>query len=322
MIKREKLAGTWYVIVAYTIWGFLPVYWKALQKVPASQILAHRIFWSFVFVVLLLSVKRRWSDFWLRFSDPKNRRVCLFTAVIIGSNWFVYIWAVNNQHIVDASLGYFINPLISVLLGLIFLRERLNFWQIFSIILAFLGVFYLTLHYGRIPWIALFLAVTFGLYGLLRKTADVETHFGLTAEMGLLLPLIVFFLVFQGIKKIGVFGAAPASIHFLLVGAGIVTAVPMLLFTAGVRRIPLSTAGFLQYIAPSLQLFLAVVVYSEPFTTTHLISFSLIWLALILYSLSHTPFLIYLSPKAKPNLMNREILKMDKRSQLHDKRKS
>jgi chloramphenicol-sensitive protein RarD len=194
----------------------------------------------------------------------------------------------------------------------IFLRERLNFWQILSVILAFLGVFYLTLQHGRIPWIALFLAVTFGLYGLLRKTADVETLFGLTAEMGLLSPIIVLFLVFQGIKKIGAFGTAPVSIHFLLVGAGIVTAVPLLLFTAGVRRIPLSTAGFLQYIAPSFQLFLAVVVYSEPFTTAHLISFSLIWLALVLYSLSHTPFLIYLSPKLKPNIENREIFETEK----------
>jgi chloramphenicol-sensitive protein RarD len=297
MKKSPQLTGMWYVIAAYTLWGFLPVYWKALQQISPSQILAHRIFWSFVFVALLLSAQRRWQEFKQAFSLRKNRRVCLLTAIVIGSNWFVYIWAVNNNHIVDASLGYFINPLISVLLGVIFLRERLNFWQVLAVMLAFVGISFLTIQYGKIPWIALYLAVTFGFYGLLRKTAQVETLFGLTAETGLLFPIVLCYLVILGLNKSGVFGVAPVSVHLLLVGAGVVTATPLLWFTAGVRKISLSTAGFLQYIAPTIQLILGVAVYSEPFTTTHLISFSFIWLALILYSLSRTPFLIYLVPR-------------------------
>ncbi len=215
--------------------------------------------------------------------------MCLLTAAIIGSNWFIYVWAVINNHIVDTSLGYFINPLISVLLGVIFLRERLNFWQIFAFILALTGVGYLTLQYGKFPWIALSLAFTFGFYGLFRKTARIEALVGLAAETALLAPLVLTYIFILGFKGTGAVGHTPLSIHALLLGTGVVTAAPLLWFTLGVRKIPLSRAGFLQYIAPSLQLFLGVVVYGEPFTRSHFISFSLIWVALLIYSLSITP---------------------------------
>jgi chloramphenicol-sensitive protein RarD len=288
MSNKSNNTGTWWVIAAYISWGLLPIYWKALDVLPSLEILAHRIFWSFVFAAFLLWIQSRWREFKETFRQPRNRFLCFLTAAIIGSNWFIYIWAVNNDHLVDASLGYFINPLISVLLGIIFLREKLNAWQGVAFILALLGVGYLTFQYGKFPWIALSLAFTFGIYGLLRKTAKVEALVGLTAETALLSPLVLTYIVVLGIRGTGAVGNASPHHHLLLLGAGVVTAAPLLWFTLGVRKIPLSTAGFMQYIAPSLQLFLGVVVYLEPFTRTHLISFSLIWTALLIYSLSTT----------------------------------
>jgi len=261
------------------------------------EILAHRIFWSFVFTGFLVWLQKRWQEFKATFRVAKNRNICLLTAAIIGSNWFIYIWAVINNHIVDTSLGYFINPLISVLLGVIFLRERLNFWQIIAFIFALIGVGYLTLQHGKFPWIALSLAFTFGFYGLFRKTAKVEALIGLTAETVLLAPMVLTYIFIIGFRGTGAVGSASLSIHALLLGAGVVTAAPLLWYTLGVRKIPLSRAGFLQYLAPSLQLFLGVVVYGEPFTRSHLFSFSLIWLALLIYSLSTTSLFSKYSPK-------------------------
>ncbi|MGB2908315.1 MAG: EamA family transporter RarD [Candidatus Aminicenantaceae bacterium] len=291
MTRDTQRSGTLYVLTAYVVWGLLPIYWKALQSVPAPEILAHRIFWSFVFVSFLLWKQQRWAEFKWTFRSRSNLWICILTAAIIGSNWFIYIWAVIHDHIVDTSLGYFINPLITVLLGVIFLHEKLNRWQIIAFVLASLGVGYLTLEYGRVPWIALSLALTFGIYGLLRKTARIEALSGLTAETGLLSPLVLAYLLLLALKGESSAGSSPAAIHLLLLGSGLVTAGPLLWFTIGVRRIKLSTAGFLQYLAPSMQLLLGVVVYREPFTRTHLISFGLIWTALIIFSLSNTPLL-------------------------------
>jgi chloramphenicol-sensitive protein RarD len=289
MTQHSETSGTWFVVAAYIAWGLLPIYWKTLQAVPSAEILAHRILWSFVFVLVLMVLTGRWPELKQTFRAARNRWVCLLTAAIIGSNWFIYIWAVNHNHIVDASLGYFINPLFSVLLGVVFLRERLNRWQVAAFVLATVGVGYLTFHFGRIPWIALSLALTFGFYGLLRKTARVESLVGLTAETGLLSPLVLTYIILVQVRGAGAVGTASPGIHVLLVGAGLVTATPLLWFTIGVRRIKLSTAGFLQYLAPSLQLLLGVAVYGEPFTKTHAISFGCIWTALLIYSLSSTP---------------------------------
>jgi chloramphenicol-sensitive protein RarD len=291
MIRNSRQTGTLYVLAAFVMWGLLPVYWKALQSVPSQEILAHRVFWSFVFVSLLLGRKKRWAEFRWTFRSPRNRWVCILTAAIIGSNWFIYIWAINHDHIVDSSLGYFINPLITVLLGVIFLRERLNAWQVSALVLASIGVGYLTLQSGRIPWIALSLALTFGFYGLLRKTARVESLIGLTAETGLLSALALAFILLLAARGEGAAGTASVWTHAQLIGAGLVTATPLLWYTIGVRRIKLSTAGFLQYLAPTMQLLLGVLVYGEPFTRTHLISFGFIWVALFIFSLSNTPLL-------------------------------
>ena len=291
MTQNARQTGTLYVLAAFVAWGLLPVYWKALQSIPAREILAHRIFWSFVFVSFLLWMQRRWAEFKWTFRSRRNRWVCILTAAIIGSNWFIYIWAINHDHIVDTSLGYFINPLITVLLGVIFLREKLNPWQVTACVLASIGVVYLTLQYGRIPWIALSLALTFGFYGLLRKTARIESLIGIMAETGLLSFLALAYLLLLAVKSDGSAGTAPAAIHLLLIGAGLGTATPLLWYNIGVRRIKLSTAGFLQYLAPSMQLLLGVFVYGESFTRTHLISFGLIWIALLIFSLSNTPLL-------------------------------
>jgi len=280
--------GVGFILAAYLSWGLLPIYWKALAAVPSPQILAHRIFWSFIFTSGLLVLQRRRPDFLSTFRNRRNRRIILLTAAIIGSNWFIYIWAVLNDHIVEASLGYFINPLVSVLLGVIFLREKMNRWQSAAFVLAVIGVMYMTLQYGRIPWISLSLALTFGFYGLLRKTARVESLIGLAAETALLSPLVLTFLLISQFNGSGVVGKASIATHFLLLGSGLVTAAPLIWFTLGVRKIPLSTAGFLQYIAPCLQLVLGVLVYGEPFTTTHGISFSFIWAALLIFSFSQT----------------------------------
>jgi chloramphenicol-sensitive protein RarD len=288
MRQRSQVSGTWWVLGAYIIWGFLPVYWKALQSVPPIQVLAHRIFWSFVFAALLLWRQKRWAEFRWTFRSPRNRWLVVMTALIIGTNWFLYIWAITNDHVVDTSLGYFINPLVMILLGMLFLRERLNLWQGTACILALAGVLYLTLQYGKIPWIALYLAFSFGFYGLLRKTARVESLIGLAAETGLLSPLLLILILSWTVKGTGVVGHTSLGIHALLIGAGLVTATPLLWYTIGVRRIPLSTAGFLQYLAPSMQLLLGVVVYGEPFTSTHWISFGFIWAGLLVYSISST----------------------------------
>jgi chloramphenicol-sensitive protein RarD len=272
-------------VVAYTLWGFLPVYWKALQAVPAFEILCHRTVWSLAFVLLLLALRRRWA--WLRQAagDKKTLLISLALACLLGSNWFTYIWAVNSGHVVDSSLGYFINPLFSVLLGVLFLGERLRPWQAVAIGLATLGVIYLTVGYGVFPWIALILALTFGLYGLLKKIAPLGSLEGLGLETALLsLPALVYLLCLQGLGTAS-FGHTGLATSLLLAGTGIVTGFPLLMFAVAARRVTLATVGVLQYIAPTFQFLLGVFLYHEPFTLERLLGFAPIWIALLIYSL-------------------------------------
>lgn len=270
---------------AYALWGFLPIYWKAVQKVPASEILCHRIVWSFVFVVLLLIWKKHWG--WLQQArkNPVTLITFLGTSCIMGLNWFIYVWAVNAGHIVDTSLGYFINPLINVLLGVLFLKERLRPWQWIAIGIAASGVTYLTLSYGSFPWIALSLAITFGFYGLLSKTAPLGALAGLSLETTFLfLPALVYLLYLEWMGTAS-FGHTGTMTSTLLAFAGVVTALPLLWFAYGAKRVTLTTLGFLQYITPTLQLLLGVLVYGEAFTKTQMVGFSAIWMALSIYSL-------------------------------------
>ena len=274
--------GIWYAIGAYIAWGVFPIYWKLLHKVPALQLIAHRIAWSFVFLAIIIIVTRQGKSF----RSTLTRRVFLIylaAAVLLSINWLTYVWAVNAGFIVETSLGYFINPLLSVLMGVIFLRERLRPWQWVPIGLAAAGVLYLTFAYGALPWIALTLAFSFGIYGLVKKTAPLGSLYGLTLETGILFIPAVGFLVYLQTVGQGAFLNSNALTDLLLVGAGLVTTLPLLMFASAAQRIPLSLVGVLQYIAPTLQFLIGVLVYKEPFDQSHLIGFGTVWLALILF---------------------------------------
>ncbi len=276
--------GMLYAIAAYGMWGLFPLYWKLLQHVPALEILSHRVTWSLGFVLLLLLLRRRWN--WLKTAVRTPRTVLLFftSATLLSINWFVYIWGVNAGFIVETSLGYFINPLVSVLMGVFFLSEQLRRWQWLAIALAAAGVVYLTIHYGALPWISLTLATSFALYGLIRKTAPLGSLEGLTLETALMFLPALGYLIYLEVLGTAAFGHVDGLTTVLLGFAGVATAVPLLCFAAGARLIKLATIGILQYIAPTLQFLIGVFIYDEPFTLDRLIGFSLIWLALIIYS--------------------------------------
>jgi len=278
--------GTITTISAFFLWGIFPIYWKALHHVPSTQILAHRVIWSLVFLLFLLSVQRRWKE--AKYSIFLSRDITrfLFTSFLLAVNWLTYIWAVNTNQIVEVSLGYFINPLVNVCLGMIFLKERLYRWQVLSVILAFIGVLFLTVQYGRLPWIAFTLAFSFGTYGLLRKTAKAGSMVGLLFETALLAPIALAYAITLGIQGSGSFFSIGLHTDVLLTGSGLVTAIPLLLFAHGARSIQYSTVGFLQYIAPTGQLLVGVFLYKELFTSTQLISFGFVWVAIIVYSIS------------------------------------
>jgi chloramphenicol-sensitive protein RarD len=275
--------GIWYAVGAYVAWGVLPVYWKWLHTVPAIQLISHRIIWSFLLLASVLFVTRQWKSFR---SAAQPRRVLLIylaSAVLLSINWLTYVWAVNAGFIVETSLGYFINPLLSVLMGVIFLRERLRPWQWVPIGLAAAGVLYLTVVYGSLPWIALTLAFSFGIYGLIKKTAPLGSLYGLTLETGLLFVPAVGFLVYLEAVGRGAFLNSGPLTDLLLVGAGLVTTVPLLMFASAAQRIPLSLVGVLQYITPTLQFLAGVLIYKEPFDHSHLIGFCLVWAALAIF---------------------------------------
>ncbi len=271
-------------IGAYFLWGILPVYWKLIERIPAIEILGHRMVWSLVFLLLLLTFRKQWG--WIREvrHHPVKYATFLGSALILGLNWYTYIWAVNSGHIVEASLGYFINPLFSVLLGVIFLHEQLRRWQLVAVLIATGGVLFLTIRHGQFPWIAMTLAVTFGVYGLLRKTASLGSLAGLSLEMMILFFPALAFLIYLGVIGSGSFGNAKITFDILLVLTGVATAFPLLLFAYGAQRIPLYSIGILQYIAPTLQFLIGIFIYREPFSHTKLIGFCVIWIALFIYA--------------------------------------
>jgi chloramphenicol-sensitive protein RarD len=279
-----KHKGILYGIAAYTAWGLLPIYWKALQDVPAIEILSHRMVWSFIFLLVILAVTRRWA--WIRslVKQPKVLLTFLATAVLLSVNWFTYIWGVNHNFIVETALGYFINPLVNVLLGYLFLKERLRPGQIVAVLLALGGVLYLTVSYGSLPWIALTLAFSFGFYGLLRKTAVLNSLEGLSLEMAWLFLFALGMLIYFEMRGTAAFAHSSRMTNVLLASTGVITAVPLLLFAASARRVTMATLGILQYLAPTLQFLIGVFIYNEPFTQSQLIGFSFIWLALAVYS--------------------------------------
>lgn len=283
-IQQGATAGVGFGILAYLIWGFFPVYFKALAAVPPFQVVAHRIVWSVLFLWVVIGWRGKWRDLRDAFHNTKSLLLLVVSALLIATNWLVFIIAVGHAQVIQSSLGYFMTPFISVLLGVFFLQERLRRLQLLSLLLAALGVLLLTVVHGRFPWVALILALTFGSYGLLRKIVAVDSLTGLTVETLLLGPAAVGYLIFVSWQGKSAFPAAGVLTGTLLVLSGIATAVPLLLFASAARRLRLATIGFLQYLTPTLHFLLAVLLYKEPFTTAHLVGFLFIWSGLSCYS--------------------------------------
>jgi chloramphenicol-sensitive protein RarD len=284
--KRERLIGLMFTAGAFLFWGLYPPYWKLLQGVPQFQVFAHRVFWACVFTACVITVQGRWAEVRRAVRTRKTALTLLASGVCVATNWSIYIVGVLSGRLVSISMGYFINPLVSVLLGVLILRERLRFWQIVAVLCAFSGVLYMAVRYRGLPWLSLALAFSFGLYGLLRKTVAVEAIPGTFVESLLLSPFVVAFLLFETFRGRGAFGTADPPTHLLLIGAGVVTALPIIWFANGARRIPLSLVGILQYLAPTSQLLMGVFLYREKFTQTHLIAFGLIWVGILIFTVS------------------------------------
>lgn len=280
---RTMALGTMYGLSAYLMWGLFPLYWKALSEVPATQILAHRIAWAFAFTALLAALTRKAAALRTLFADRRRLLSTVVAGILVSANWGIYIWAVNDGRIVETSLGYYLNPLVSVVLGGVALRERLDRGIKLATGAAAVGVLVLALSYGRIPWISLALAATFATYSLVKKLAGLDAVVGMVAETAAVLPFALGFLLVSHGAGDGAFGNAGTGTSVLLALAGPVTAIPLLAFAAGLKRIPLSRMGFLQYVSPSLQLFLGVVVYGEAFGAMHAIGFGTVFAALAIY---------------------------------------
>ncbi|MEN3534961.1 EamA family transporter RarD [Microbispora sp. ZYX-F-249] len=274
--------GVLYGVAAYTMWGLFPLYWPLLKPSGAVEILAHRMVWSLVVVVAVLAVRRHWS--WIRTMTRRQFLLLALAAVTVSVNWGVYIYAVNAGHVVESALGYFINPLVSVLFGVLVFRERLRRWQWIAVGLGALAVLILTLDYGRLPWIALVLAFSFGTYGLIKKAAGVGSAESLTIEtLVLLLPALGYLLFLQA-DGTGTFANHGLGHALLLVTAGLITAVPLMLFTAAALRVPLTVIGLLQYIAPVLQFLCGVLIAHETMPASRWAGFVVVWLALSVFT--------------------------------------
>ena len=285
-MKKGYLAA----FAAYLFWGFSPIYWKIVALVPAIEVLAMRIIWAIPFLFIVLFFRRDFSVLQTFWKNPWKYKEYLLSPFLLAINWLVWIWAVSNGYIVDASLGYFINPLINVIMGVLLLHEHLRRIQWISLLLAFIGVLYLTVSYGQFPWIALTLAFTFALYGFIRKTAALGAVNGLTVEISvLLLPSFLLLFYLWNIGDLAL-PHLDIKIHFWLSLAGAITVFPLSVFAYGARKIPYSTLGFIQYIAPTFQFLLGVYLFKEDFSIEKLIGFAFIWLALILYSVENVNF--------------------------------
>lgn len=289
MLDNERQGVIW-AIGAYLVWGVLPIYWKWLGHVSSGEILTSRVLWAFVFTLLFVVVMRNskllLGDIQTLWLNQKAFWSLFFASVLISANWFLYIWAVNHNHLVETSLGYYINPLISVLLGIFFLKERLTAAQKLAFVIALIGVIILTISYGRFPWLAFALAISFAIYGLMKKTIPLDAVRGLTIETLFIVPFALIYYIYLFVTNQAIMFHSNLQTDLLLVLTGLATAVPLVLFAKGAQRIPLYMIGFLQYIAPTSMLFLGVIIYGETFNAIDFLSFSLIWLALILFTVS------------------------------------
>jgi chloramphenicol-sensitive protein RarD len=284
-VAHEDRGGLIAGLAAFATWGLIPVYWKLFTRMPAAEILAHRFVWTTLFLIVLLSWQQRWAE--VREATQSRRALfyCFASGVAISVNWLVFIWAVNVGRVIETSLGYFMTPLVNVLFGATFLRERLTRWQLLSVMLALLGVLNLTFGYGKFPGLAITLCVSFGLYGLLRKKSGVRPIPGLFLETTLLTPIATAYLIYLQRGGSSTLGSASWSMVLLLVSTGVVTGVPLVWFGHAARHLRMTTVGFLQYLAPSCSFFLGVFLYREPFTRAHFITFAFIWIALVIFTI-------------------------------------
>ncbi|WP_100754248.1 EamA family transporter RarD [Vibrio salilacus] len=282
--QQRAKQGVLFAIGAYTMWGIAPIYFKSLADVSALEILSHRIVWSFILLAVLLHFGRGWRNVRDVMASKVKMTYLFFTSIVIATNWLIFIWAVNANHMLDASLGYYINPLLNVLLGMIFLGERLRKMQWFAVALACGGVIVQLIAFGSVPIVAIVLAFSFGCYGLLRKKVNLDAQTGLFVETLLLLPIAAIYLI--GIAETATSNMAlnDTTLNLLLIAAGVITTLPLLCFTGAATRLKLSTLGFFQYIGPSLMFLLAVLVYGEAFTADKAITFAFIWSALVVFS--------------------------------------
>ncbi len=277
-----RARGFAFGLAAYLAWGLFPIYFKAVRSVPPIEVLAHRVVWSAAFLAALVSWQGRWGEFGAALA-PRKLRPYLLSTALISANWLIFIWAVGAGRVLESSLGYFVNPLVSVLLGSLFLRERLSRYQLAAVSLAALGVLALVVKLGSLPWVSLTLAMSFGLYGLVRKKARIDAVVGLLVETALLAPISLGFLLALAWRGTGTFGATPGTTA-LLAGSGVLTALPLIWFAIGIRTLRLSTMGVLQYVAPTGQFLLAVALYRERFTPAHAVAFACIWTSLGVYT--------------------------------------
>ncbi|MGF1511295.1 MAG: EamA family transporter RarD [Myxococcota bacterium] len=289
--------GVWAGVGAYVLWGVLALYWKQLAHVEPSEILAHRVLWSFVFGCVILGILGGGGRLLAILREPRAFRAALVATALIATNWFLFLWAVDRHRVTEISLGYYINPLLNVLLGALVLKEKLRNAQRLAVVLAAVGVAFFIVSVGSLPWVSLVLAMSFGIYGLVRKVAAAGPIEGLTLEVGFVSPIaLVFLLLRDPPGGVVLDGGITAGFLFL---AGPLTALPLLLFAYSARRIPYSTLGMLQYIAPTLQLLCAVTAFGEPFTERHLVTFAFVWSGLALYAtdtLMRRPFLVPAGP--------------------------
>lgn len=289
-MQTEEKNGVILVVVAYVLWGFMPIYWKLLADVSSEEILISRVIWSFVFTLFVVLVGRNFKVLISDLKDLWNNQKAFWSlflaAYLVTGNWFTYIYAVNSGYIVQTSLGYYINPLISVLLGIIFLKERLSKVQKLAVLIAAIGVIILTISYGEIPWISLILALTFAFYGLIKKSLTIDALRGLTIETLFVFPVALIYFGYLVWSDKAAFFHSDTVIVLLLIFTGVATAVPLVLFAKGTKAMPLYMSGFFQYIAPTLMLLIGIFMYGEQFSKIEFISFSFIWLALILFTVS------------------------------------
>ncbi|MGI9919974.1 EamA family transporter RarD [Vibrio owensii] len=282
--QQRSRQGVLLAIGAYTMWGIAPIYFKSIAEVSPLEILSHRVIWSFFLLAALLHFGRHWRSVRDIIKNKTKMMFLVSTAILVGANWLIFIWAVNSNHMLDASLGYYINPLINVLLGMVFLGERLRKLQWFAVILAACGVLVQLIVFGSVPVVAIALAMSFGFYGLLRKKVSVEAQTGLFIETLVMLPAAAIYLLFIASSPTSNMLDNPMQLNTLLIAAGVITTLPLLCFTGAATRLKLSTLGFFQYIGPSLMFLLAVLIYGEPFTSDKAITFAFIWGALVVFS--------------------------------------